>query len=373
MKAESIPNPELAHFLKRSDTRTYEVDLSAIFIEILRRANDFVPSEVGAILLDYPDEEGEVEDLVVVASVGGSTRRSVGMRINLEKNRPVVKAYRDGEVCRFYEEMNLDDSWSIQPGTGPYSTLCAPLLLEGTVIGVVELVNLRGGKPHEDRDVEMLKLFAHTISASVANAVEAQRSKEMAQRDELTGLFNDRYLHHAIGRSVRERLHTPEDCGLIFLDLDRFKMVNDVHGHLVGSRVLMEMGSLLRQVLPGDAIPGRYGGDEFVVIIPQASRQEIYWAAETIRQTVAGTFFMERADEKEPLIYPALALTITCSVGVAALKSDIMPRYTDPDQPDPLIKNEWIRLADTRMYQAKDDGRNRIVFDGIEIKSGFAL
>jgi diguanylate cyclase (GGDEF)-like protein len=236
------------------------------------------------------------------------------------------------------------------------------LVVDGRTIGVIELLNHIRSEGYSESDLELLGIFAQTISASILNAMDAQRSKEMAKRDDLTGLFNDRYLHHSMSGVVERSIETGEDCGLIFLDLDNFKSVNDDHGHLIGSRVLREVGMTLRQILPGPAIPARYGGDEFVIVVPGAGPQEIVWVAETVRQNIETTVFLEEADRDDPINYPALAIrgVITCSLGVACLRSDVLPTLTRPEDAI-AAKNELLRTADRCMYEAKESGRNRTV------------
>ena len=250
------------------------------------------------------------------------------------------------------------------------SVVALPLTVSDRVVGVLELLKDRGGEPFDERELELLEVFAHTISVSISNAIEAQRAKEMARRDELTHLFNDRYLHHALTATLETALGSDLDCGLLFLDLDHFKNVNDNFGHLIGSRVLREIGDLLRQVLPGPAVPARYGGDEFVVILPESSKQEVFWVAETIRKTIETNVFLEYPDPRDPINYPGLQLSgLTCSVGLATLVEDTLPLLGSRAGGPLAAKNELIRMADTRMYRAKDQGRNRTVSTEEEVET----
>jgi diguanylate cyclase (GGDEF)-like protein len=369
MRMQCIINPELGHFLARGTPGalpSYDLDLSAIFCDILSRANDFVPSEAGAIFLDDPVvEEGKnTTELALIACFGDLPDGLVGLRIPPERGI-VATVYRTG---RAYISPNVRDDPLFMEVFGetsrvrPQSVICAPLVLEGRVIGALELVNHHEARGYNLRELNLLEIFAQTISASIANATDAQRAREMAKRDDLTGLYNDRYLHYSLSTEVERALEGEGECGLIFLDLDHFKNINDVHGHLVGSRVLHEVGVLLRRILPGQAIAARYGGDEYVVVLPGGGHQEAYWVAEAVRQTIEHTVFLEQADPADPVNYPALAITgqITCSVGIATLRADILPRL-GPSPSTPAAKNELMRTADTCMYVAKDQGRNRTV------------
>ncbi len=369
MRMQCIINPELGHFLARGTPGalpSYDLDLSAIFCDILSRANDFVPSEAGAIFLDDPvvEEGKKTTDLVLIACFGDLPDGLVGLRIPPERGI-VGTVYRTG---RAYISPNVRDDPLFMEVFGeasavhPQSVICAPLVLEGRVIGALQMVNHHEARGYNLRELNLLEIFAQTISASIANATDAQRARAMAKLDDLTGLYNDRYLHYSLSAEVERALESGGECGLIFLDLDHFKNVNDVHGHLIGSRVLHEVGVLLRRILPGQAIAARYGGDEYVVVLPGAGHQEAYWAAEAVRQTIEHTVFLEHADPADPVNYPALAITglITCSVGIATLRADILPRL-GPSPSTPAAKNELMRTADACMYIAKDAGRNRTV------------
>ncbi len=379
MKTHSLPNQELILFLKPEEPTggpSYEIDLCQVFREILQRANDFVPSQAGTIFIRDATSESEPE-LLVAAAFGEDGERLVGERLAVDEGIAGY-VFQEGQVyvsatpssVALLAEPEASEATAAQVPQTAGSVVALPLTAASEVVGVLELLKDRGGEPFDEHELELLEVFAHTISVSISNAIEAQRSKEMARRDELTHLFNDRYLHHALTSTLETALGEELDCGLLFLDLDHFKNINDNFGHLIGSRVLREIGDLLRQVLPGPAVPARYGGDEFVVILPESSKQEVFWVAETIRKTIETNVFLEHPDPKDPINYPGLQLSgITCSVGLATLTEDTLPLLESRAGGALGAKNELIRLADTRMYRAKDQGRNRTVSAEEEVEA----
>lgn len=174
---------------------------------------------------------------------------------------------------------------------------------------------------------------------ALARVRQLERLRELAAIDDLTGLFNARHLQHTVERELSRLARTTRPLSLVFLDLDAFKRVNDRHGHLLGSRALVEVGALLRACIRLTDTAVRYGGDEFVVVLPNTSRRDASGVARRIQQRVAAETF---------LTGHGLEVRLTMSVGVATLTR---PTYSAAD----LIRN-----ADEAMYWVKRHGRNGI-------------
>ncbi|MEJ2189845.1 MAG: sensor domain-containing diguanylate cyclase [Acidobacteriota bacterium] len=366
-----ISSAKLAHFLKReprSITGTVDLDLNRIFRELLGRANEFLPSEAGTIYLDDPLSQGDDESrrfLVIIASFGAAAEKLVEQRL-LASTGIIGEVYLTG-LPYSSSDPHSDPLYRSGPGLrmgfAVESLACAPLQAEERTIGVIELVNHAGSEGYSAADLDLLGIFAQTISGSITNAIEAQRSKEIARHDELTELYNDRFLHNSLSQFLSEALAGDGECGVIFLDLDNFKSVNDEYGHLPGSRLLHEVGVTLRQIIPGNGLAARYGGDEFVIALPGAGRQETMWVAETVRKNIEDKVFLDSPDPENPREVPALHIAgrITCSVGVATLRSDVLSELGEGCCDPEAAKNALLRKADTCMYVAKERGRNRTV------------
>jgi len=367
---QCVSSAKLAHFLKREprSASATDLDLNRIFRELLERANEFLPSEAGTIYLDDPltRAEDEVEgSLVVIAGFGPKAEEVIEERFNTHSGI-IGEVYRTGERYATTDPFNdpiFRSGPGLRIGFSITSVVCAPLEVEGRTIGVIELLNHSAGVGYSEADLDLLRLFAQTISLALANAIDAQRSKEIAKLDDLTQLYNDRFLHNSLSQIIARAIAEGTECGVIFLDLDHFKEVNDTHGHLVGSRLLREIGATLKQIIPGDGLTARYGGDEFVIALPGGGRQECYWVAETIRQNIAETAFIIDLDRDNPDSGPALRLegAITCSIGIATLQSDVLPEMTASGGGTERAKDELLRAADKCMYAAKELGRNRTV------------
>jgi diguanylate cyclase (GGDEF)-like protein len=361
---------ELERFLERRRAQPsfpLELSLAGNLAEVLRKANEFVPSAAGSILLDNPtDKRGERQhnSLTFIAAFGDRSEGLVGQSISADRGIAGY-VYRQGKA---YRTDNARDDRFFFPGVDEETTyttrslVAIPIRIEQEVCGVLELINRRRVEQFSQHDTDLLEIFAGYISISIQNVLDGRQAQEIAKRDNLTGLFNDRFLHIALSNSIEATRSEGEDLAVLFLDLDFFKRVNDNYGHLAGSQVLREIGHLLRHKLdlPG-YIPARYGGDEFVVVVPGAGLAEGVDIAEDIRTEILNRTFCDREGDIQ---HEPLHLTgITCSIGVATLERHITDDLT-LDQ----SRSTLLRLADAAMYVAKETGRNRTAVAGEPVR-----
>ncbi|MFL6200600.1 MAG: diguanylate cyclase [Thermoanaerobaculia bacterium] len=364
----SLDHVKLERFLerRRASPTHLELSLADNLIEVLRRANGFVPSAAGSILLDNPSEKHEDRRrnlLTFIASFGDKSSGLVGQTIPADQGI-AGRVYLTGEAYvtpnaptdRFFYR-RMDEQTRYQT----HSLIAIPIRIEQEICGVLELINRRNapGYSHEDRN--LLEIFAGYISISIQNVLDGRQAQEIAKRDNLTGLYNDRYLHIALSDTIQRCKAEDMDLALLFLDLDFFKRVNDTHGHLAGSQVLRETGHLLRQRVGVEGIPARYGGDEFVLLLPGCNVEQAIDIAEDIRAEIVEETFCDGPGEIQP--FPLHLKGLTCSIGVATLKSHLAEDLTLEE-----MKSALLRLADTAMYVAKETGRNRTATAGQPIR-----
>jgi diguanylate cyclase (GGDEF)-like protein len=222
--------------------------------------------------------------------------------------------------------------------------LCAPLISRGRTIGVVQVINKEGvkhthtGKFTQD-DLELLNTLVEPCAIAIENAILFQRTEQLTITDDLTKLFNSRYLNVYIGREIKRCKRHGIPLSIIFLDLDGFKSVNDAYGHLAGSSTLTEVGIILTEAVRESDILARYGGDEFVVVLPETPPSGALVIAERIRKSIEmHTFLTEQG----------LAARISASVGIASY----------PDHA--LTPEGLIQKADQAMYRVKERDKNGI-------------
>jgi diguanylate cyclase (GGDEF)-like protein len=366
----SLDHLQLVRFLERrraNPTFPLELSLAENLLEVLRRANGFVPSAAGSILLDDPAEKQDDRRknlLTFIAVFGEKSESLVGQTIPADQGI-AGRVYLTGETYVtsnapgdrfFYRQMDEQTSYQT------HSLIAVPVRIEQEVCGVLELINRRDAPAYSREDRNLLEIFAGYISISIQNVLDGRQAQEIAKRDNLTGLYNDRYLHIALSDTIRHCQAEDLDLSVLFLDLDFFKRVNDSHGHLAGSQVLREVGHLLRgAVTKLNGIPARYGGDEFVLLLPGCDLDSAIDLAEEIRAKVIGTTFCGAPGEIQP---EALHLKgLTCSIGIATLKRHLTDELSPED-----MKSALLRLADTAMYVAKETGRNRTALAGQPVR-----
>ena len=360
----SLETPQLERFLERHKaglSLKNEVDLDLVLREILQKAFEFVPSESGSILLDDPFRKVATRkdnELVFIATFGDSSGELVGTRLPAQHGI-VGRVYQTGTPY-LSEDVEKDQYFyaniDTQIGHKTHSVVAVPIYIGKHVCGVLELINRLEGKSFTRRDMTLLEIFAGYTSFTLQNALDAKRAHELAKKDDLTGLYNDRWFHVRLNETMAAARASGKEAVLLFMDLDRFKVVNDCHGHLAGSQVLREVGFLLKRIVQrGDATVARYGGDEFVMILPETSIDEGLRVCEEIRAAVEKTTFLER---EWGFSMPPLHLRgiLSASIGVARYVPD--PASTDSLD---MERSELLRRADIAMYQAKSLGKNKVV------------
>ena len=220
--------------------------------------------------------------------------------------------------------------------------LAVPLICGERILGVIEGIREgAGAHAFKKTDVSLLDSLSLPIASALANAVRIAEAERLSQTDDLTKLHNARYLRQFLLNEIRRARRYGSSVAALFLDLDDFKRINDEHGHLVGSHVLMEMAAvILSSIRDTDAV-ARYGGDEFVIVLPDTGTELAGTVAERIRSKILRHQFTGGR---------RLQLSLTASFGVAAF-----PKHASSPQ-------QLIACADTAMYEAKAANKNCVRF-----------
>jgi len=222
------------------------------------------------------------------------------------------------------------------------SVVAFPLSCRGRNVGA--LIGLdRMPSSHEPRlslpVLRAVRVLLEPASVALDNALLLQRAEALSVTDDLTHLYNSRYLNIVLRRETKRSSRTRRPLSLLFIDLDGFKNVNDCHGHLSGSRALVEAASVIRGSARETDIVARFGGDEFALVLPETGAEGALAVGERVRERIASHHF---------LAGDGLDIRLTVSVGVSTL-------------PDVAASaDELIHTADAAMYRVKERGKNGI-------------
>lgn len=252
------------------------------------------------------------------------------------------------DVRAAHAPVAVDDLGGVLPASA--TALChlehallVPLRRDGLLGAVALLCRDAARRPFTARHARDAAFLGESMALALENAERYVQARLVAHLDALTGLFNARHLEHVVEREIRTRAAMPEAAlapfSLLFMDLDHFKRVNDTHGHLVGSRVIVEMARLLRRQTRETDVLVRYGGDEFVAVLPGAGTDEAVGVAERIRTAVEGHRFLSRE---------GLELRLTLCCGVCT-----WPQHAE-------TPSDVIHRADLAMYHGKKSHRNAV-------------
>jgi diguanylate cyclase (GGDEF)-like protein len=217
------------------------------------------------------------------------------------------------------------------------SILCYPLVRRGERIGAIELINKNNGVFTKE-DQALIEMMLNPLAIAIRTVDMFEDAERLTITDDLTKLFNYRYLMKYLEADVKRCLRYKKKVSLLFIDVDGFKRINDTFGHLVGSQALAEMGQVFKRIVRETDVVGRYGGDEFVIVLPETPLNGAMVIAERIRKKV----------EECEFVAQNLSIRLTVSLGVANC-----PKHT-------LTAEGLIKKADAAMYRAKELSKNSI-------------
>lgn len=219
------------------------------------------------------------------------------------------------------------------------SIVCVPIKSRDKILGVVELINSLEDGDFNEADLKILSTIADYAAIAIENASYVQKVHELVITDDLTGLYNSRHLHELLDYEVKRANRYSCDLSLVFIDLDHFKKVNDTYGHMVGSRLLTEIGHLIHDHTRKVDMVARYGGDEFVIVLPNTSKVGALSVISKLREKINVHHFLAKE---------GLRINVTASFGIATFPEDAKS------------KDDLIRLADKAMYEVKETTRDAI-------------
>jgi diguanylate cyclase (GGDEF)-like protein len=328
---------EVAIFHELGKALTSSLQLDQVLRTIMEKIDEFLhPDTWSMLLVDEAKQE-----LYFELAIGKNAHTLKDIRIKMGQgiagwvaaNQQAVIVPDVSKDTRFFSQ--IDEKTKMET----HSIVAVPVRFRDHCLGVIELVNCVGVEGFGDRDLALLEALADFAAIALENARHVQRIHELTITDDCTSLYNARHLNFILETEIYRSQRYGYEFSLVFLDLDHFKAVNDTHGHLAGSKLLAEIGQVLRSNCRLIDFAFRYGGDEFVILLPQTSKDSACVVARRLHRMIK---------ETEWLNSEGLHVHITTSAGVASYPTDAR------------TKAELLHLADEAMYLVKNSTRDSV-------------
>jgi len=343
---ESRQMDHLRVFHEVARTLTQSLELEAILTAIMDKMAQFFGPERWSMLM--VDEKAQ--QLYYAIAVGEDANSLKGLRVPMGEGVAGWVATTGNPLV--VPDVSLDEQWAAfakaHPELSIQSIACVPVRAGDKTLGVIQLLNSKLDLLSE-YSISFLRLLCDYAAIAIQNARSVERIHELTITDDCTGLFNARHLYTLLDEQLDIFHGNPaHQFSLLFMDLDRFKQVNDTHGHLIGSRLLSEVGGVMKRSLGPENSCVRYGGDEFVALLPGMDKKAAIEAT---------TQLWEHLREEKFLSGAGLNLNLAGSFGLATFPEDGNTVQT------------IIRSADTEMYRAKTT-RDNISVAGLGLIGG---
>src|SRR5215831_16886959 len=335
---------EVTVFHELGKALTSSLQLDQVLRTIMEKINEVLRPDTWSLLLMDTDKQ----ELYFQIATGKGADRLKDVRIKVgqglagwvaEAGKAVVVP-DTSQDSRFFAQVDSRTKMETR------SIVAVPVRFREQCLGVIELINCVGPEGFSPRDLALLEALADYAAIAIENARHVQRIHELTITDDCTSLYNARHLNFMLDTEIYRSQRYSFEFSIIFIDLDHFKSVNDTHGHLVGSRLLGEIGAAIKDKCRLIDLAFRYGGDEFVILLPQTSKENALGVARRVHKLIR---------ERRWLEPEGLGINITASVGVACYPTDSR------------TKAELLHLADDAMYLAKNTSRDCVAASGLGV------
>ena len=323
----------VVHQLARSLSSSF--DLDAILRTILEHMERLITADLWTLLM----LDAQRQELYYALAAGGEEESLRDLRVKVGEGVAGWVA-EHGEtliVPGAADDPRLHGTSTAKSGV-VHSAIAMPLRGRKGIQGVIEILNPRANEL-SDYTIAFLHILADHAAIAIENAHDVARIQQLTITDDTTGLFNVRHLYDVLERELKHSERSGAPLSLAFLDLDFFKKVNDAHGHLVGSELLAGVGMRLKELRRRQDWCFRYGGDEFVLVMPETTAETAFAHATHLLNALMATPFAVSGGK---------TLRIGASIGLA----------TAPADGDSI--HAVIGAADSRMYKVKCDGRGSV-------------
>ena len=339
---EGLTNPNqldrLLTFFEFSKILVSTFDMEGLIRTVVTKFNELIPASNWSIFLLEP----ETQELRFFVVVGLDIQKVKDLRLKVGEGIAGTVA-KDGKPI-FIQDVRTDSRFSSKvdemTGFETRSIICLPLVVHREIIGVLEVVNIENENFFLATYLPLLHIIADYIAIAVDNVRNFKKLQEKSFIDDLTGFYNTRYLTWTLDELVNRIIKEGSKLSVVFLDMDNFKKVVDAHGHLLGSKVLVEVASVIGKLLGQEDSLIRYGGDEFIILLPHRDKQAAFKFASRLRRAINHSCFLFEEN---------INLHLTASYGIATLPEDAKN------------KTDLLKLADTALFSSKGRGKDMIM------------
>ena len=284
-----LSNEELLSCLDLARVLTSELDPDILFDVILKKLSGMIPATNWSLLL-LDHDTGELHfkltvdlDIEKIRNIRLKLGEGIAGQVALNQEPIIIRDVNHSE--------HFNDTIDRSTGFTTRSIMCVPLVFGGRTLGVLEAIN---PDKLDEKALALLVIIAEYTAIAVENMVKYDRIRKLALKDDLTGLYNTRYLYQRLNKIVDECGKTGNHFSLIFMDIDNFKSIVDTYGHLNGSLIIHEVAQVILGTLHDPAFGVSYGGDEFVAVLPGFDHQQVVRKAEEIRKCISQAKYLSR-------------------------------------------------------------------------------
>ena len=315
---------------------TSTLNLQEILELIMLKVSQLIRAQNWSLLLK--DEESGELTFEIVEGIN----RELFNGLHLQPDEGI--ASHVAETGRAVFIPNVDDSplfnknVDLHTGFTTKSIICLPLVIREKCLGVIEIVNVKDMKVFESEDFPILTILVDYAAIAIENSRYVDKIRKMSIMDEYTGLYNSRYLHQVLDEFF-SKTDQKTQLSVVFVDIDDFKSIVDKYGHLLGTRLLKEIGETISSNLSDQDILIKYGGDEYIIILTGINKTQAVRLSENILSAIRESTYL--TSETEPA-------RVTASIGIA----------TYPE--DAESKKELLILADNALFKIKSSIKDRV-------------
>lgn len=328
---------ELETLVEIGKALTSHLTLDDVYQVVMEKVGKLLRPQAWSLLT--VDEQSAELCFEIVVSPAGETLRGTRLQAGQGVAGWVVEHGSALLIPDISKEPRFARSMEKHSGFVISSIVCVPLVAGKRIIGVIQLLNGRGQSEFTAQDQRILAAIADFTAIAMENSRLLQQVRDLTITDDLTGLYNSRHFQTLCEYEIERATRYGTELSLVFLDLDHFKLVNDNYGHLTGSRLLKEVGQLFHAAIRKTDHAARYGGDEFVFLLPSTGKPGAVRMAQNLLQLLqAGEFFSDCGRQ----------IQVTASLGVATYPTNA------------YCLQELVKLSDELMYAVKRSTRNAV-------------